>query len=115
MNILGMGPLEILIVFLIAFVVLGPERMVDAGRWLGRAVAELRRVSVGLPDVVLDDEPNGPDEKTEGRRVEQAGEAQASDDGEASARSDAVGPVAFQPSPVDPRAKEADSPSEERT
>ena len=115
MNILGMGPLEILIVFLIAFVVLGPERMVDAGRWLGRAVAELRRVSVGLPDIVLDDEPDGQDEKTEERRVKQAGEAQASDDGGASARSDAVGPVAFRRSSVDPKAREAEPPSEERT
>ena len=32
MNILGMGPLEILLIALVAFIFLGPERMSDAAR-----------------------------------------------------------------------------------
>lgn len=36
MNILGIGPLELLFVLLIGLLVLGPEGMVDAGRKLGK-------------------------------------------------------------------------------
>ncbi len=36
MNILGVGPLEIVIVFIIGILVLGPEGMIVAGRKLGK-------------------------------------------------------------------------------
>ena len=56
MSFLGMGPLEIVIILLIAFVVLGPERMVDAGRFLGRVVAEGRKLASEMPRVVVEDD-----------------------------------------------------------
>ena len=58
MNFLGMGTMEVLIVLLVAFLFLGPERMVDVARLLGRAVREVRRLSAELPrlDIDLDDE-----------------------------------------------------------
>ena len=60
MNILGMGTLEILVVLLIAFIFLGPERMVDAGRWLGKATVEVRRLMAQLPEITLEeDSPEG--------------------------------------------------------
>ena len=37
MNILGMGPLEILMIALVAFILLGPQKMIDAARLLGKA------------------------------------------------------------------------------
>ncbi len=43
-----MGALEILIILLVAFIFLGPERMVDAARTLGRWTGELRRMSAGV-------------------------------------------------------------------
>jgi len=56
MNVLGMGTMEILLILLIAFIVLGPEKMVDVARMLGRASSELRRMSADLPKLVLDEE-----------------------------------------------------------
>ena len=45
MNILGMGSMELLVVLLLAFIVLGPERMVHAARMLGKLTGELRRMT----------------------------------------------------------------------
>lgn len=42
MNFLGIGPFEILLIMVIATVVLGPERMAQAGRALGRLYAQYR-------------------------------------------------------------------------
>ena len=63
MNFLGMGPMEVLIVLLVAFIFLGPERMVDAARMLGKATRELRRMAAELPRLDLDQDdliPSGP-------------------------------------------------------
>ena len=54
MNFLGMGPMEVLIVLLVAFIFLGPERMVDAARMLGKATRELSRMVAELPRLDLD-------------------------------------------------------------
>ena len=45
MNFLGMGPLEIAIIMLLAFIFLGPERMMDAARQFGKLSRELRRMT----------------------------------------------------------------------
>jgi Sec-independent protein translocase protein TatA len=42
MNFLGIGPFELLLVLVIATIVLGPERMAQAGRMLGRLYAQYR-------------------------------------------------------------------------
>ena len=42
MNFLGVGPFELLLILVIATVVLGPERMAQAGRTLGRLYAKYR-------------------------------------------------------------------------
>ena len=44
MSFLGMGTMEILIILLVAFIFLGPERMIDAARTLGKWTGELRRM-----------------------------------------------------------------------
>ncbi len=54
MNFLGMGPMEIFIVLLVAFIFLGPERMVDAAKMLGKATRELSRMAAELPRLDLD-------------------------------------------------------------
>lgn len=43
MNFLGIGPFEILLILVIATIVLGPERMAETGRTLGRLYAQYRR------------------------------------------------------------------------
>ena len=42
MNFLGVGPFELLLILVIATIVLGPERMAQAGRTLGRLYAQYR-------------------------------------------------------------------------
>ena len=56
MNILGMGFLELLVVFLIAFIVLGPERMMEMSRKAGRLVGDLRRMNSGLRETLTIDD-----------------------------------------------------------
>ena len=56
MNFLGMGPLEIILILIIAFIFLGPERMVDAAKMLGKMVGEARNIASEVPRVVVEDD-----------------------------------------------------------
>lgn len=90
-----MGPLEILVVLLVAFILLGPEKMVDGARLLGRAAKEIRRLTDELPKIVLDEEPVPSTRTASTREDRKTGEdADEPDDGETAAD----GPVAFRPS-----------------
>ena len=99
MNIIGMGPLEVLVILLLAFILLGPQKMVDSARLMGRAYREVRRMSAELPAMVLEDDPS----RTERRPSEDAsrgGDDRSADagDGEPVAEEAAAeDPVAFQP------------------
>ena len=48
MEIFGVGPFELLMIALIAFIILGPERIPGAMRWLGRTVRQVRQMSQQL-------------------------------------------------------------------
>jgi Tat protein translocase TatB subunit len=48
----SIGPMELVIVLVVALVVLGPSKLPDAARQVGRALAELRRWSTGLQEEV---------------------------------------------------------------
>ena len=50
----SIGPGEILVVLVVALIVLGPTRLPDAARSLGRAVSEFRRVTSGFQSEVRD-------------------------------------------------------------
>lgn len=56
MNFLGMGSIEIVVVLLVAFIVLGPKRMTEAARMLGKATRDVRRMAESLPEMMLDEE-----------------------------------------------------------
>lgn len=45
MNVLGMGPLELLLVAALALVVFGPEKLPEVARQIGRALGEVRRLT----------------------------------------------------------------------
>jgi len=56
----SLGPAEIMVVLLVALIVLGPARLPEAGRQVGKALAEVRRWSTAVQDEVrntLDAEP----------------------------------------------------------
>lgn len=44
----GVGVPELLVIFIVALVVLGPERIPEVARALGKALAELRKATGGL-------------------------------------------------------------------
>ena len=48
----SLGAPEILVIFLVALIVLGPDRLPKAAKQLGRAVSEFRRVTSGFQDEV---------------------------------------------------------------
>ncbi|HVM02053.1 MAG TPA: twin-arginine translocase TatA/TatE family subunit [Acidimicrobiales bacterium] len=50
----SIGPAEIVVVLLVALIVLGPTRLPDAARSVGKALAELRRVTAGVQAEVRD-------------------------------------------------------------
>ena len=52
---LGMGSLEILVILLIGFIVLGPQKMIEAARFLGDLVGQLRGVAKSIPHMDLDE------------------------------------------------------------
>src|SRR4051794_40242075 len=64
----SLGPLEILVIMVVALIVLGPERLPKAARQIGKAVAEVRHWSSGIQDevkgafnpVVLNPDPEPP-------------------------------------------------------
>ena len=50
----SIGPAEILVVLVVALIVLGPNRLPDAARSVGKAMAEFRRMSSGVQAEVRD-------------------------------------------------------------
>lgn len=46
----NIGPGELLAICVLALIVLGPQRLPEAVRWVGRVVGELRRISGGFQD-----------------------------------------------------------------
>lgn len=105
MNLLGMGTLEIVTILLIAFIFLGPSRMAEAARFLGKIVGDLRRMSAELPTMVLEEEDAPIVRRGSGPS------AAAPRTGEAGTEEEADGPVAFQRKPAVPPA-ETEAPEE---
>jgi Tat protein translocase TatB subunit len=50
----GLGPGEMLVILVVGLIVLGPKRLPDAGRALGRAMVEFRRASADLRTAVTE-------------------------------------------------------------
>ena len=57
MDFLGIGPVELLVVALIAFLFLGPRQMMEGARSLGKVVRDIRRTTSDLPRLLSLDEP----------------------------------------------------------
>lgn len=80
MSFLGMGPFEIIIILLVAFIFLGPERMADAARTLGKWTSELRRATAGVRaemDDLIADDPTPPPQPAQPTRATQTRPANA--------------------------------------
>jgi sec-independent protein translocase protein TatA len=59
------GPLELLVILVIALIVLGPKRLPEAARSVGRGMRELRESIQGEPDPYEDYDPDAdPEDET---------------------------------------------------
>ena len=50
----SVGPMEILVILVAGLLILGPKRLPEAARQVGKAMAELRRVSSGFQSEMRD-------------------------------------------------------------
>ncbi|MDP1807518.1 MAG: twin-arginine translocase TatA/TatE family subunit [Acidimicrobiales bacterium] len=48
----SLGPAEILVILIVALIVLGPKKLPEAGRQVGKAIAEVRKWSQGFQDEI---------------------------------------------------------------
>lgn len=118
MNIIGMGPLEVLVILLLAFILLGPQKMVDGARLLGRAYREVRRMSADLPAMVLEDDPSRTERRPSEDASRGAGDDRSADagDGESAGEEAAAeNPVAFQPAQTSRRGSESEQPESQES
>ena len=53
---LGMGPMEVAVILLVAFVFLGPQKMVQGARSFGDLVSQMRNMTRTLTDIDVDEE-----------------------------------------------------------
>jgi Sec-independent protein translocase protein TatA len=103
MNFGGMGTLEVLFILLIAFIFLGPQRLSEAAKTLGKFVREIRRMTADLPDLVLEEDDKSARQPVSTRRSSRTTpERNTSRDKEPPENGDAEtvaqdGPVAFRP------------------
>ncbi len=109
MNFLGMGTPEILVVLLLAFLLLGPDRMINAAKMLGKYAGEMRRMASEIPDITLEGDESGsgerpivhrgggPNPSVRPRKDESERDEKPGDDA-ADATPEDDGPVAFRPS-----------------
>ena len=52
---MGMGSLEVIVILLIAFIFLGPQKMIEAARALGKLVGQARKMASDIPHLDLAD------------------------------------------------------------
>ena len=65
MNVLGIGPMELLVIFLVAFLALGPGKSIDAARTVGKVVREARRTFAEVIDAASIDDATSDGQRRE--------------------------------------------------
>ena len=57
MDFLGIGPIEFILVLLVAFIFLGPTGITQVARSIGRFIREVRYITADIPSALALDEP----------------------------------------------------------
>ena len=81
MDFLGIGPIELLVIALVAFLFLGPTRMVEVARSLGRIMREVRRATSDLSSLMALDEPIDQPPQIQARGTTQETESDTKEEG----------------------------------
>ncbi|MBI4310681.1 MAG: twin-arginine translocase TatA/TatE family subunit [Chloroflexi bacterium] len=64
MNFFGIGFFEIALILIIAFLVLGPAKMLDTAKTLGKSLRQLQRAATEIPRLLTVDEEPKPKKDT---------------------------------------------------
>ena len=111
---LGMGSMEILVILLISFLLLGPQKMISGARILGDLISEAKRFAEKIPHIDVDNSATTRNNNI--NEVESDGNKSQLDLGQ-----DTATPVAFQsrkkktPSPEPPRLLSEEEINEKKT
>lgn len=62
MNFLGIGPGELLLIFILALIIFGPRRLPEIGRSLGKSIREFRQASQEITSQFRDELQEASDE-----------------------------------------------------
>jgi Sec-independent protein translocase protein TatA len=68
MSLLGMGSMEVLVILLVGFIFLGPERLVSGGRTLGKFMNQVRGMAGDMTNMVAEAEEGEPSATRQGAR-----------------------------------------------
>ena len=60
MNILGMGSFELLIVLLVAFIFLGPTKMIETAKNIGKLLKNAKDMARDMQEIIIDEENSNP-------------------------------------------------------
>ena len=70
MNFMGIGPMEIMVVAILAFFLLGPRKMAEAGKTFGKVLRELREQRDEFTSLIMEStDISGPDDKPKNRMI----------------------------------------------
>ena len=56
MNILGMGSFELLIILLVAFIFLGPAKMIETAKNIGKLLKNAKDMERDMQEIIIDEE-----------------------------------------------------------
>ena len=73
---LGIGFGELFVIFVVALIVLGPQKLPEIGRALGRTIADIRKISESLEEQVTESHEAS---NNLGREASPAGNSKAND------------------------------------
>ena len=70
MNFMGIGPMEIMVVAILAFFLLGPKKMAEAGKTFGKVLRELREQRDEFTSLIMERaDISDPDDKPKNRII----------------------------------------------
>ena len=82
MDFLSIGPVELLMVALVAFLFLGPARMIEMARSLGNIIRDIKRATSELPSLISPDEPMDQPPKIQSVETTETSESNAREESE---------------------------------
>jgi len=55
-DLFNIGPMEFIVILVIALIFLGPAKLGEAGRYVGKAMKEIRKATTDLPKMITEED-----------------------------------------------------------